>query len=132
MTPSSVAGCVRRWSSCSRTRCQSPQEAELRAYLQAHAEKFRTQPLISFRQVFVSQSRGTTAEADARQILANLVSAAPGAANDGDTLLLGDGFSRTPLDRVAALFGESFAQATGAGRASDVGSDRCDRPMGCT
>ena len=35
-----------------------PQEAELRAYLQAHAEKFRTQPLISFRQVFVSQSRG--------------------------------------------------------------------------
>ena len=37
-----------------------PQESELRAYLQAHAEKFRTQPLISFRQIFVSQSRGTT------------------------------------------------------------------------
>ena len=51
-----------------------PQEAELRAYLQAHADKFRTEPLISFRQVFVSQSRGDAAEADARQILARLVS----------------------------------------------------------
>jgi hypothetical protein len=96
-----------------------PQEAELRAYLQAHPEKFRTQPLISFQQVFVNQSRGTTAEADATQILARLVSAAPGAENEGDTLLLGDGFTRMPLDRVAALFGESFAQAvaqSGVGR----------------
>ena len=92
-TRSSAAGCARRWSFCSRTRCQPPQEAELRAYLEAHAEKFRTQPLISFRQVFVSPSRGETAEADARQILARLVSAAPGAADEGDTLLLGDAFS---------------------------------------
>jgi hypothetical protein len=88
-----------------------PQEAELRAYLQAHAHKFRTQRLISFRQVFVSQSRGATAEADARQILVRLDSAASGAANAGDTLLLGDDFTRMPLDRVAALFGDSFAQA---------------------
>jgi hypothetical protein len=88
-----------------------PQEADLRAYLQAHPEKFRTQPLISFRQVFVSQTRGATAEADARRILAELVSAAPGAANEGDALLLGDGFSRMPLDRIAALFSDSFAQA---------------------
>ena len=88
-----------------------PQEAELRAYLQAHPEKFRTQSLISFRQVFVSMNRGSTAEADARQILARLVSAAPGAADGGDTLLLDEGFSRTPLDRIAALFGEDFAQA---------------------
>jgi hypothetical protein len=89
-----------------------PQEAELRAYLAAHPDKFRTQPLISFRQVFVSMNRGGSAEADARQILARLVSAMPGAAeNGGDTLLLGEGFSRTPLDRIAALFGEDFAQA---------------------
>ena len=88
-----------------------PQEAELRAYLQAHPEKFRTQPLISFRQVFVSQTRGAAAEADARRILARLTSGAPDAANEGDPLLLGDDFSRTPLDRIAALFGDSFAQA---------------------
>jgi hypothetical protein len=71
-----------------------PQEAELRAYLQANPEKFRTQPLISFRQVFVSMNRGGAAEADARQILARLVSAAPDAAGGGDTLLLGEEFGR--------------------------------------
>jgi hypothetical protein len=47
-----------------------PQEPELRAYFQAHMEKFRIEPLISFRQVFVSKRRGDTAEAGARQILA--------------------------------------------------------------
>jgi hypothetical protein len=88
-----------------------PQEADLRAYLQAHPEKFRAQPLISFRQVFVSQTRSAAAEADARRILARLTSGAPDAANEGDALLLGDRFSRMPLDRIAALFGESFAQA---------------------
>ena len=96
-----------------------PQEAELRAYLQAHAEKFRTHPLISFQQIFVSQSRGANAEGDARQILAHLVSTAPGATNEGDALLLGDAFTRMPLDRVAALFGERFAQTmaqSGVGR----------------
>jgi PPIC-type PPIASE domain len=88
-----------------------PQEAELRTYLQTHPKKFRTQALISFRQVFVSQNRGKAAETDAREILARLSSGAPGAANEGDPLLLGDGFSRMPLDRIAALFGDSFAQA---------------------
>jgi PPIC-type PPIASE domain len=88
-----------------------PQEAELRTYLETHPEKFRTQPLISFRQVFVSQKRGTAGETDATAILARLTSSAPGAANEGDPLLVGEGFSRTPLDRIAALFGDSFAQA---------------------
>jgi hypothetical protein len=99
-----------------------PQEPELRAYFAAHADKFRKQPLISFRQVFVSMNRGGTAEADARQILARLVSAAPGAADGSDTLLLGEGFSQTPLDRIAALFGDDFAQAVAqAKRGSWVG-----------
>jgi hypothetical protein len=90
---------------------QPPQEPELRAYFAAYADKFRTQPLISFRQVFVSSSRGDAAEPDAQRILARLVSAAPEAADSGDTLLLGEGFSQTPLDRIAALFGDAFAQA---------------------
>jgi hypothetical protein len=88
-----------------------PREPELHAYLAAHAGKFRTQPLISFRQIFVSMKRGGTAEADARQILTRLVSAAPGAADGGDTLLLGEAFSQTPLDRIAALFGDDFAHS---------------------
>ena len=35
----------------------------------------------------------------------------PDAANEGDALLLGDRFSRMPLDRIATLFGDSFTQA---------------------
>jgi hypothetical protein len=88
-----------------------PQEAELRAYFAAHADKFRTQPLISFRQVFVSSRRGETAKDDARQILMQLVSAAPRAEEEGDSLLLGEGLSQTPLDRIASLLGDEFAHA---------------------
>jgi hypothetical protein len=89
----------------------APQDPELRAYFAAHADRFRTQPLISFRQVFVSMNRGSVAESDARQILTRLASAAPGATGGGDTLLLGEGFSPTPLDRIAALFGDDFAHS---------------------
>jgi hypothetical protein len=89
----------------------APQDPELRAYFAAHADRFRTQPLISFRQVFVSMNRGSVAESDARQILTRLASAAPGAITDGgDSSLLGEGFSQTPLDRIAALFGDDFAR----------------------
>ncbi len=86
-----------------------PQEAELRSYFQSHIEKFRTAPLISFRQVFVSTRRGDAAEPDAQQILARLVANTPGATEQADTLLLGETFSRTPLDRIAALLGDDFA-----------------------
>jgi hypothetical protein len=86
-----------------------PQEAELRAYLQSHIDKFRTAPLISFRQVFVSTRRGDAAEPDARRILSRLVADTPGAADKADALLLGETFRRTPLDRIAALFGNDFA-----------------------
>jgi hypothetical protein len=87
-----------------------PQETESRAYFQSHIEKFRLAPLISFRQVFVSTRRGNVAEPDARQILARLVADTPGAADKADALLLGETFSRTPLDRIAALFGDDFAR----------------------
>jgi hypothetical protein len=87
-----------------------PEEAELRAYFRAHVEKFVTAPVISFRQVFVSTRRGDAAEPDARQILARLVADTPGAADNADTLLLGDTFSRTPLDRITALLGDDFAR----------------------
>jgi hypothetical protein len=87
-----------------------PQDAELRAYFQSHTDKFRLAPLISFRQVFVSTRRGGAAEPDAQHILADLAVGTPGAANKSDALLLGDTFSRTPLDRIAALFGDDFAR----------------------
>jgi hypothetical protein len=87
-----------------------PQDAELRAYFESHTDKFRLAPLISFRQVFVSTRRGGAAEPDAQHILADLAVGTPGTANKADALLLGDTFSRTPLDRIAALFGDDFAR----------------------
>ena len=108
-----------------------PQEAELRAYFQSHIDKFRLAPLISFRQVFVSTRRGDAAEPDARQILARLVTDTPGAADKADALLLGDTFSRTPLDRIAALFGDDFARELAHARPV-IGTVRCDQPTGCT
>jgi hypothetical protein len=90
-----------------------PRETELRAYFQDHPEKFRAEPRISFRQIFVSKRRGGTAEADARQILARLVAGAPDAEDEGDPLALGDGFSLMPLDQIVAQFGEGFAHGLG-------------------
>jgi parvulin-like peptidyl-prolyl cis-trans isomerase-like protein len=87
-----------------------PRETELRTYCQAHPEKFRTEPRISFRQVFISKRRGGTAEADAQQILARLVAGSAGAEDDGDPLALGEGFSLMPLDQIVAQFGEGFAR----------------------
>jgi hypothetical protein len=88
-----------------------PQEAELRAYYLARADKFQTEPLISFRQVFVSSRRGDGAEADARQILTRLAGAQTGAEDEGDPSLLAEEFNQTPLSQIGALFGDTFAQA---------------------
>src|SRR6185437_15578374 len=65
----------------------------------------------SNRRSWVSLKRGDTAESDARKILARLVSAEPEAVDEGDTLLLGEEFNLTSLDRIAALFGDDFGRA---------------------
>lgn len=92
-----------------------PQEAELRTFYLARADKFQTEPLISFRQVFVSSRRGDGAEVDARQILARLMNAQSGtqasADDEGDPSLLADEFNQTPLSQISALFGDTFANA---------------------
>jgi hypothetical protein len=86
-----------------------PQEAELRSFYLARADKFQTEPLISFRQVFVSSRRGDGAESDARQILARLAAAQAGADDEGDPSLLADEFNQSPLSQISALFGDTFA-----------------------
>jgi parvulin-like peptidyl-prolyl isomerase len=92
-----------------------PQEPELRTFYLARADKFQTEPLISFRQVFVSSRRGDGAEADARQILARLTDAQAGAGagadDEGDPSLLAEEFNQTPLSQIGALFGDTFAHA---------------------
>jgi hypothetical protein len=88
-----------------------PLEADLLAYFRAHPEKFRAEAIVSFRQIFVSKRRARTAEAEAARILAHLQSGEPGAEDEGDPFVLGEGFSRTSVDRVSAQFGPAFAAA---------------------
>ena len=102
---------------------QEPQESELRAYYEAHQAKFRVEPLISFRQVFLSSRRGDAAAADARQILLR-VAAGADAQHEGDPSLLGDHFERMAQSQVGALFGDAFAR-----QLADVGGARWIGPL---
>jgi hypothetical protein len=94
---------------------EEPQEAELRTFYLARADKFQAETLVSFRQVFVSFRRGDGAEADARKILARLadpqVGAQAGLEDDGDSSLLAEQFNQTPLSQIGALFGDTFTHA---------------------
>lgn len=90
-----------------------PDEAALRAYFTANADKFRTEPRFAFRQVFVSASRSDP-QADAEAMLPRLVALGPAAEGDGDPLLLPEIFGPTPLSQIAAQFGDGFARDLGA------------------
>jgi hypothetical protein len=91
----------------------APTDAELQAWLTAHAERFRIEPRIAFCQVFVSRDRrGAAAEAEAAALLAQLVRAgAAGRCEDlGDpTLLPREIAPSTPRD-IDGVFGPGFAQ----------------------
>ena len=53
-----------------------PTDAQLQAWLEANANAFRTEPRVSFRQVYFSKDkRGLAAEADAKSALARLAKA---------------------------------------------------------
>ena len=90
-----------------------PDEAAQRAYFAANADKFRTEPRLAFRQVFVSASRSNP-QADAEAMLPRLVALGPGADIGGDPLLLPETFGPTPLSQIAAQFGDSFGRELAA------------------
>ena len=55
-----------------------PTEQELQAWLAGHADAFRIEPQVAFRQVYVSRDRrGAAAETDARALLARLRAGGP-------------------------------------------------------
>ena len=87
-----------------------PSEAELQAYLTAHPDAFRTEPRLSFRQVFVSPDRrGDGAASDAVTLLERLRAAGPGADIAGDRLGVPDELQRVPRSEITRLFGDVFA-----------------------
>jgi PPIC-type PPIASE domain len=85
-----------------------PDRLELRAFFDANADKFRVEPRISFRQVFLSSKRSDP-KADAEALLPQLVASGPNAERGGDSLLLPEVFGLTPLSQINAQFGEGFA-----------------------
>jgi hypothetical protein len=89
-----------------------PTEADLKAYLPAHADKFRTGPRFTFRQVYLSpEKHRANLAGDAAQLLAQLNQAGEqvDAVALGDVSLLEHNFTSVPSAEVARQFGETFA-----------------------
>jgi hypothetical protein len=89
-----------------------PTDQELQAFLDAHPERFRREPAVAFRQVYLNRDRrGGAAEGDARALAAQLSAAGPAAVLDrvGDPLLLPREVELSPRRDVARVFGEEFA-----------------------
>ncbi len=88
-----------------------PTDKTLQSFLDEHADEFRVEPLIAFRQVYVdSDRRGGAALEHARRVLADLRAGAP-SATLGDPMLLAPELGLSRLTKVAARFGDDFAEA---------------------
>jgi hypothetical protein len=89
-----------------------PTDEDLSFWLEKHAESFRSEPLISFRQVYVSRDRrGESADAFAREMLEELTRAGGDASIEalGDPLMIPREVDLSPRGDVGRMFGEEFA-----------------------
>lgn len=88
-----------------------PSDEVLQGFLEDHAEEFRVEPRVAFRQVYVStEKRDDGAMEYAKQTLAQLrAGVSPRALGDTIVLPPESGLSRLP--RIAATFGDGFAKA---------------------
>jgi len=87
-------------------------EDELRAYLEAHPDAFRSEPTLSFRHVYLNPNRGESVEQDARALLAQLKASDAGTdtASLGDVLVMIEPvFKDEPLREVVRALGPVFA-----------------------
>jgi hypothetical protein len=88
-----------------------PTDADLRAFMKKHSEKYLTDPLMSFRQVYIdTYKRGTSAESDARHILAQITEGAD-PASAGDSTLLEPEVQLSPLWDIGKQFGDEFSRS---------------------
>jgi hypothetical protein len=90
-----------------------PTDAELEAYLRAHAGAFSEGPRVTFRQVYLDPSRhGDRLARDAAQLLARLRQNDSAATPSlGDATLLPARLDDAPATDIAKQFGETFATA---------------------
>ena len=90
-----------------------PTEQDLQAWLEKHPDKFRIEPKLALRQVFVNvHRRGQGASKEAAKLLARLNSAASkvDASTLGDASLLPHELPLSSVDDIARVFGDSFVQ----------------------
>jgi len=90
-----------------------PTDAELSDYLAAHPDKFRTEPRLSFRQVYVNpEQRRDSLNADVRDLMMTLnADATINASGLGDRIQLEPGYVDVSPRDIANLFGTQFAAA---------------------
>ena len=90
-----------------------PTEADLNAFFQAHADAFRLEPRLTFRQVFLNPKKhGEYLARDTVQLIADLnqVAGMADPATLGDSILLEHQFTDAPISEIAKQFGEKFAK----------------------
>ncbi|THK36382.1 peptidyl-prolyl cis-trans isomerase [Ensifer sp. MPMI2T] len=94
-------------------RIAQPTESELRAFYDAHRERFTRPGQRSFEHIFFDRRKRSDAAADARQVLVKLSTSdalAP-AADEGDRLLIESDVRDADRYAVAGQFGQAFADA---------------------
>ncbi|MEJ2472112.1 MAG: peptidylprolyl isomerase [Desulfuromonadales bacterium] len=90
-----------------------PTEADLKDWLDNHPESYRIEPRIAFHQVFLNpDKRGSSLDAEAKVLLANLRQAGPevGESLSGDPLMLPRNIPLTNESGIANQFGQDFTR----------------------
>lgn len=93
-----------------------PSDSDLQAWLDRNPERLRSDPKISFVQIYLNSSRrGDAARADADKIVAQLGKAGDSAdiSELGDATLLPREIPAATPEYVAGIFGDAFAQQLG-------------------
>lgn len=90
-----------------------PTDAEISDYLAAHPDQFRTEPRLSFRQVYINPGqRRDGLDADVRDLMMTLnADATIDASGLGDRIQLEPGYADVSPRDIANLFGTQFAAA---------------------
>ena len=91
-----------------------PTDTDLQTFLQAHPDLFQSEPLFSFRQVYLNpQQHAANLSADEARLLADLQRSGPNAdlSSLGDPFLLAPSFQNVSLAEIKQVFGDQFASA---------------------
>jgi hypothetical protein len=90
----------------------TPTDADLEAFLQSHADNFKTETTLSFRQIYLNpQLHGAKLHRDEVRLLAHLQRSPlrSDLSSFGDPFLLPQSFGSIALSEVKKVFGEQFA-----------------------